>query len=131
MSERRNLIDEILGDAFRRGEFDNLPGTGKRLAIEDDLDTYVPPEMRMAHRMLKESNMTPDWIAEGKAIEDAQAKLLRKLQADARLIQGQRFDARRSDTPEQTRAQVEARWRGVQARFRADVANINRRILNY
>jgi len=131
MSDHKNLIDEILGDAFRRGEFDNLPGAGKRLAIEDDLDLHVPPELRMTHRMLKDSNMTPDWIAEGKAIEDAQAKLLRKLSADARMFQGLRADARRSATPEQTLAQVEARWRSTQTRFRADVASLNKRILAY
>ncbi|MBE0689739.1 MAG: DUF1992 domain-containing protein [Anaerolineae bacterium] len=131
MSDHKNLIDEILSDAFRRGKFDNLPGAGKRLSIEDDLDIHVPPEMRMAHRVLKESNMTPDWIAEGKAIEDAQGKALRKLQADARAYQGLCFDARRTATPEQTLAQVEAQWRATQGRFRAEIARLNKRILAY
>ncbi|MCC6615262.1 MAG: DUF1992 domain-containing protein [Anaerolineae bacterium] len=131
MNDHKSLMDEILGDAFRRGEFDNLPGAGKRLKIEDDLDNHVPPDLRMTHRMLKDSNLAPDWIEEGKAIEDAQAKVLSKLQSNARMFQGLRADARRSATPEQMLAQLDARWRTVQERFRADVASLNRRILDY
>ncbi len=131
MSDHKNLIDEILGDAFRRGEFDNLPGAGKRLKVDDDLDVHVPAELRVTHRMLKDSNLTPDWIAEGKAIEAAEAAALRKLYADARLAKGSRFDARRAPNPEQTLAQVEARWRAAQASFSAEVARINKRILAY
>jgi len=38
-------------EAVGRGEFDNLPGTGKPLALDDD--TLVLPELRAAYRVLK------------------------------------------------------------------------------
>ena len=52
MAERRIL------EAMERGEFDDLPGKGKPLSLEDD-DPMVPAELRMAYRMLKNAGMLP------------------------------------------------------------------------
>lgn len=38
-------------DAQRQGEFDDLPGSGQPLKLDDD--SHVPPELRAAYRMLK------------------------------------------------------------------------------
>lgn len=50
-------IDRKIEDARRRGEFDNLPGTGQPLDLDEDLS--VPPEVRMANRILKNSGFVP------------------------------------------------------------------------
>ena len=52
IAERRIL------EAMERGEFDDLPGKGKPLDLEDD-DPMVPEELRMAYRMLKNAGMLP------------------------------------------------------------------------
>jgi hypothetical protein len=52
VAERRIL------EAMERGEFDDLPGKGKPLSLEDD-DPMVPAELRMAYRMLKNAGMLP------------------------------------------------------------------------
>jgi hypothetical protein len=52
MAERRIL------EAMERGEFDDLPGKGKPLDLEDD-DPMVPEELRMAYRMMKNAGMLP------------------------------------------------------------------------
>ncbi len=52
IAERRIL------EAMERGEFDDLPGKGKPLSLEDD-DPMVPAELRMAYRMLKNAGMLP------------------------------------------------------------------------
>ncbi len=45
------LAEPRMQEAVGRGEFDNLPGTGKPLALDDD--TFVPPELRVAYRVLQ------------------------------------------------------------------------------
>lgn len=56
-----NLVDHIaeqqIRDAQRRGEFDNLPGSGKPLQLDDD--SHVPPHLRASYRMLKNANCLP------------------------------------------------------------------------
>ena len=53
-------IEARIRDAISRGEFDNLPGKGKRL----DLDAYfaTPEDMRMAFEMLKSNEFVPEEV---------------------------------------------------------------------
>lgn len=51
------LIEQRIREAAERGEFDNLPGAGKALALDDDL--LVPEEVRVAHRILKNAGYVP------------------------------------------------------------------------
>jgi hypothetical protein len=44
--------------AYEDGAFDHLPGKGQPLALEDD--SHLPPELRMAYKILKNSgHLTP------------------------------------------------------------------------
>lgn len=49
------LTDERIRKAYEEGEFENLPGYGKKLQLEDL--SNVPPEMRMAYKMMKNAGM--------------------------------------------------------------------------
>lgn len=49
------LTDEKIRKAYEDGEFENLPGYGKHLELEDL--SNVPPEMRMAYKMMKNAGM--------------------------------------------------------------------------
>jgi len=40
------LAEERIRDAIQRGEFDNLPGRGKPLNLEDD--RHIPDDLRLA-----------------------------------------------------------------------------------
>ncbi len=71
------LIDEIIQDAMRKGQFDNLPGAGERLKLEDD--SLVPPEQRMAHKLLRDNGYAPDWMAQGQALDATRDQLIRDL----------------------------------------------------
>lgn len=44
-------------DAQRKGEFDDLPGRGEPLMLDDDL--HVPPELRAGYRLLKNAGCLP------------------------------------------------------------------------
>lgn len=55
-------------DAQRNGEFDSLMGSGAPLKLEDD--SFVPPELRVAWRILKNAGCVPPELQQRKdAIE--------------------------------------------------------------
>jgi len=49
------ITEEKIRKAYEDGEFENLPGSGKPLELEDM--SHVPPEMRMAYKIMKNSGM--------------------------------------------------------------------------
>jgi hypothetical protein len=51
------LVERRIEEAFARGDFENLPGAGRPLDLDDDLS--VPEEMRVALRILKNSGYAP------------------------------------------------------------------------
>ncbi len=51
LAERRIL------EAIENGEFDNLEGKGKPLIFEDE--TWIPEDLRMAYRFLKNAGCVP------------------------------------------------------------------------
>lgn len=63
------IAEEKILEAARRGEFDHLPGTGKPLPEEDDL-ALVPPDLRMAYRVLKNAGYVPEEVRLRREIED-------------------------------------------------------------
>lgn len=75
------LIDEQIQDAMRKGQFANLPGTGKPLKLEDD--SLVPETMRMANKLMRDNDLVPDWMMQGKEIDAARERLLRDIQRTA------------------------------------------------
>ncbi|MEW9677122.1 DUF1992 domain-containing protein [Lentibacillus sp. L22] len=46
------FVEERIKDAIDKGEFDDLPGKGKRLNLREELQG-LSPEIRMGYRMLK------------------------------------------------------------------------------
>lgn len=51
------LAEQRIREAQDNGEFDNLPGAGAPLALEDD--ALVPEELRAAYRLLRNSGFLP------------------------------------------------------------------------
>ena len=54
------IADRKIREAVEEGQFDNLPGKGQPLNLEIDL--RVPPEQRMAYRLMREAKILPEWI---------------------------------------------------------------------
>ncbi len=56
-----DLLDELaerrILESLARGELDDLPGAGRPLDLDDD--TLVPPELRVAYRILKNAGYLP------------------------------------------------------------------------
>jgi len=51
------LIERRIQTAIARGDFDHLPGAGRPLVFDDD--PLVPPELRVALRLLKNAGYVP------------------------------------------------------------------------
>lgn len=50
------IVEERIRKAQKRGDFENLPGSGKPLTFQDGC--FVPEELRLAYKILKNA----DWI---------------------------------------------------------------------
>ena len=66
------IIEAKIAEAQRAGAFDNLPGAGKPLALDDD--RLVPEDVRMAYRILRNTGFVPAEVEGRKEAAD-----LRKL----------------------------------------------------
>lgn len=52
------LVERQIQEAQQQGMFDDLPGSGKPLILEDD--SQVPENLRMSYRILKMSGFLPE-----------------------------------------------------------------------
>lgn len=57
MSLLEIIAEERIREAMARGEFANLPGSGKPLHLEDDV--MIPEDLRVAYRILKNAGCIP------------------------------------------------------------------------
>jgi DnaJ homolog subfamily C member 28 len=67
MNPYKNISDERIRAAMEEGKFDNLPGMGKPLNLDDN--PYEPEDMRMANNLLRSNDFLPVWMEIGKEIE--------------------------------------------------------------
>lgn len=51
------IAERKIQEAQKKGEFDNLPGKGKPLRLEDD--SQIPEELRLAYKILKNADCLP------------------------------------------------------------------------
>ena len=75
------LAERHIREAQERGEFDNLPGAGMPLALDDD--ALVPEELRAAYRILKNAGFVPPEIEAHCEIRELE-QLLQKIEDDGR-----------------------------------------------
>lgn len=74
MSDSENAIDELIRRAI--GDGASLPNAGKRLELDDP---YTPDELQLAHKILKDNDLTPSWITESRELDDTREALLAKV----------------------------------------------------
>ena len=67
------LVEQRIAAAAARGEFDDLPGAGLPLDLDDDV--LVPEEVRVANRILKNAGFVPPAVEQLRALRDLQNEL--------------------------------------------------------
>ncbi len=60
------IVEKRIREAQENGEFDNLPGQGEPLNIEDD--SHIPEDLRLAYKILKNADFLPPELEEKKEI---------------------------------------------------------------
>jgi len=53
----QKIVEQKLQEAFKKGEFDNLPDKGKPLVLDDE--TKIPEDLRLAYKILKNGDCLP------------------------------------------------------------------------
>jgi len=115
-------IDEIIQQAMRDGAFDNLPGKGKPLNLDEN--PYLDREWQLAYHLLKENGFAPDFIEQRQSIELALAA--------ARETLARAWAWRNNSLTEGKPADwVEAEWGRAKSKFEAKIGEINKDIRNY
>lgn len=120
MSDGSNSLDESIRKAMQEGCFDNLPGKGKPLNLEDH--PYEHPDWRLAHHMLRANDFTLPWIANQQEID----RDLENLRQTLRNV----WHSRQAQ-PDTHNAHLEKEWQRAVESFRAEAQALNHRIRDY
>jgi DnaJ family protein C protein 28 len=115
-------VEDQIRRAMEEGQFDNLPGKGKPLRLDEN--PFEDPEWRLAHHVLRSSGFTLPWI---EARRELEATILATRQA-LRRSWDWRQAALAGGQPPQL---VDAEWKRAVKTFRRQVGEINRDILAY
>ena len=73
----QKIIEKKIKKAQDRGEFDDLPGSGEPLKIEDD--SHVPEDLRLSYKILKNADCLPPELQLKKEIRQME-DMLEKIQ---------------------------------------------------
>jgi DnaJ family protein C protein 28 len=119
MKRWESLIDQRIREAMEQGEFDDLPGKGK--PVDTSENPFEDPELRLAHRILRNAGFAPSWIEERKDIE-AELEIARNQLSKAWMILKK---AQRSENEKG----AGVRWDKALNSFTQQVAELNGRII--
>jgi DnaJ homolog subfamily C member 28 len=115
-------IDDQIQHAQQEGQFENLPGKGKPLRLDEA--PLEDPEWRLANHLLHSSGYTLPWI-----------EMRREIEAD---IQAARETLKRAWAWRQTAlaekragSEIQAEWQRAEETFRLLVEQINQRLCDY
>ena len=119
MGRWESLIDQKIREAMEQGEFDDLPGKGKPIATSEN--PFEDPEMRLAHRMLRNAGFAPSWIEERKDI-DSEFEIARNQLSRV-------WTVLRNALETENERGARVRWEKALTSFREQARELNRRIV--
>lgn len=115
-------IDEQIHRAMAEGQFENLPGAGKPLHLDEN--PFEDPSWRLAHHLLRSSGFSLPWIERRREIETELEATLSALRSAHT-----RWQERMARGDSAFRAEKE--WQRAVALFRQRIAELNKQILSY
>jgi len=117
-----NSLEEQIRKAIEEGKFDDLPGKGKPLHLDDN--PHADPDWALAYHVLQSSGYTLPWIETRKEIEaDLEAE-----RASLRRAWEWKQRALEQGKPESL---VEAEWGRALVAFCEHIESLNQRIKTY
>jgi DnaJ homolog subfamily C member 28 len=116
-------VEDHLRKAIEEGKFDDLPGKGKPLRLED-FNPYADPEWELAYHMLKENGYSLPWIENRQNIEKDIGKARKELQRAWKW----RIIYLSCEVPDEKASEE---WNDACAAFKEKIPSINKRIRDY
>jgi hypothetical protein len=83
------IAEQRVAEAIARGEFDDLPGAGRPIELDDD--SLVAPELRVAYRLLKNAGYVPEEIRLLAELRSAEQLLAEALGEEERAVASARL----------------------------------------
>jgi len=117
MDKWESVVEKLIRESMERGEFDNLSGAGEPIDLTEN--PFEDPELRTAHRLLRNAGFAPAWIEERKDI-DAEFERARTTLLRAGQIYGKNEPLTTS-----------ANWQRAVKEFRQIASELNQRIKIY
>jgi hypothetical protein len=115
-------IEQIIRQAMEEGAFDNLPGNGRPLTLDEN--PYLDPEWQLAHHLLRQNGFAPEFVERRQAIE---LELAAAREALARTWAWRQQGLKQGKPTDW----VEAEWRRATTKFAEKVGEINILIRDY
>jgi DnaJ family protein C protein 28 len=122
MENKYRGIDEIIRQAMKAGAFDNLPGKGQPLKLDEN--PYIDPEWKLAYDLLKQNSFAPAFIEQRQAIELALAAARAALARTWAWCSG-------ALAAGEDAAWVDAEWARAKKKFEQEVAKLNKQIADF
>jgi len=117
MKRWESSVEKQIREAMEDGKFDNLPGHGKPVDLSEN--PFEDPDVRTAHRLLRNAGFAPAFIEERKDIDEELER------ARTALARGWAIYQRTGQTDSSSR---EALWDRVRREFGDKVFELNKRI---
>lgn len=111
-------IAEVIGD----GDISDLPGAGEKLPLQDE--SSAPAEWRLAFKIMNDHNVLPQWIAEGKRLEERETALRDQARKGARHRTRQPTGM---DAAQKQRS--DSNWKRFAVAYRERIGRYNRDVL--
>jgi hypothetical protein len=120
---QQTYLDRQIQRVVKNGMMGDCPGAGKPLELDND--HYTPSELRLAHKILRDNDLAPDWIMQGKALDEACEKWFAQVRRDALAYQ------RRRNADAISRFRAETHWHSVLEHHREIATELNKQITTY
>jgi DnaJ homolog subfamily C member 28 len=114
--------EEQIRKAMEEGQFDNLPGKGKPLNLDEN--PFEDPEWRMAHHLLKEGGFSLPWIEGRREIDKELAAARERLRTAWRARQASLDRGAAIEL-------VQYEWSAAVDVFKKKIEVLNRQIRDY
>jgi hypothetical protein len=117
MDKWESVVEKLIREAMERGEFENLSGAGSPIDLSEN--PFEDPDVRTAHRLLRNAGFAPAWMEERKDI-------------DAEFERARTTLLRASELYGKNRAlATDPHWQRAAKEFHATTAELNQRIKIY
>ncbi len=121
-------VDNMVKEAIGNGDISHLPGAGAPLRLDNDM--YTPAELRVAHKIMGDHDVLPEWIANRQRLDQLESKL-----QDQALRRAEEYLAARqaAQKPEQSEllSIIEDDWERFKKKFIDQAERYNRDVLDH